>query len=109
MLEAYPRDLLLDGGRLYLAQEHLELVDGLPESQDHRLGAVARRARGLQRALLVETREFRGRAAQARERQRRRQTPAELYDPLLQPLEPATQLVLEILGGHLVEALHLGL
>src|SRR5207237_6237824 len=68
---------------------------------------LARRTRGLERAERLRTSELGGGVAQPRERERRGETAAEHRDALLELFEPAAELVLEFLGGHLVEVLHL--
>src|SRR5438552_2236443 len=103
------RGEVLDRGGLDLAQEHLELVDRATETQHERLRALTRGAGGVQRAELLETRELGGRVTKAPERQRRGKAATQHGDTLLKLLQPASELVLEILRGHLVEALHLGL
>src|SRR5260370_23903994 len=89
----------LDGGGLALTQQHSELADGATEPQHERLRALAGRPGVLQRALLLEPRELGGRAAEARERERRPEAAAPHRDAPLPPLEPAPPLGFEGFRG----------
>src|SRR5438552_3332014 len=99
----------LGAGRLDLAEQELELVDRATEPQGEGLRDIAVRARVLERALGLEAREQRDRAAEPGDRERRGQRAPELRDARLELLEPPPELVLEVLVRERFEPFHLGL
>src|SRR5256885_852037 len=94
---------------LNLTEEHLELVDRAAEPQCDRLCGVAVGLRVLEGALSVEPGEDGHGLAQARDRQRGRQSPSELVYARFEALQAGAELVLQGVWGHVLKALGLRL
>src|SRR2546426_1669381 len=94
---------------LNLTKQELELVDRPAEPECDRLGGVAVGLGAFQGALGVEPGEHGHGLAEARDRQRGRQSPSEVVYPRFEALQAGAEFVLQGVWGHVLEALGLSL